>query len=413
MSLSPRFSRIDHEGTRSKWIVAVPAGYNEQSKGDLEFSRIEVPRKNGQLARITLGRYLCQHPKLQGYNCFAIDRNGYGSKAPTGGDMGENKDGRGSQPRTPFGGDLQAPDTPVQVQPETLVNLNQYALKVDVHAAIEQVRAEVEDQKPVLINLAPLPDQPDFQPVKGVAHAALCDVLICVAGGIHPYLVGPAGTGKTHLAGQVADTLGKELAICGAMLTKHEVTGYQNASGEYVTTAAREAFEHGKILLWDEVDSSSPAALVAVNAMLANDRYTFPDKTVNRHPDFVCIAAGNTYGTGADREYVGRVQLDAATLDRFAFIEIGYDLKVEAAITRANYMQHGGDDPSTLDKWLTSVVAVRDLIREKSIRHIVSPRAAVNGAILLARGMAHETVVKMVLIKGVSADVEVQLRSAI
>jgi hypothetical protein len=45
----------------------------------------------------------------------------------------------------------------------------------------------------------------------------------------------------------------------------------------------------------------------------------------------VCAAA-NTYGTGADALYVGRNQLDAATLDRFYVVEMDYDRKLEAKL---------------------------------------------------------------------------------
>ena len=41
------------------------------------------------------------------------------------------------------------------------------------------------------------------------------------------------------------------------------------------------------------------------------------------------IAAGNTIGHGADYEYVGRNQLDAASLDRFAIVQIDYSVEIE------------------------------------------------------------------------------------
>ena len=50
-----------------------------------------------------------------------------------------------------------------------------------------------------------------------------------------------------------------------------------------------------------------------------------------RHPDFVCIAAANTWGRGADREYVGRNELDASTIDRFLMgtVPMDYDESLE------------------------------------------------------------------------------------
>ena len=44
----------------------------------------------------------------------------------------------------------------------------------------------------------------------------------------------------------------------------------------------------------------------------------------SRHPDFICIAAANTWGLGATNDYVGILKLDAAFLDRF--VQIFWDV---------------------------------------------------------------------------------------
>jgi cobaltochelatase CobS len=252
----------------------------------------------------------------------------------------------------------------------------------------------------------------DLDPVRiDNAHECLPDILMNVACGNHVYLVGQPAAGKTHIAGQVADAVGRTLYTVGALLTKYEAIGYQTATGEYITTACREAFEHGGVLLWDEVDASTPAALVALNAMLANGEYTFPDRTVKRHPDFVVIAAGNTFGNGADRQFVGRLQLDAATLDRFAFIEMGYDRAVESGIARAEFEAHGGTEPAQLDDWLFKVQYARMQCNEHNLRHVVSPRASVMGARLIARGMPIDKVFTQIIAKGASPDMVAKLGS--
>ena len=51
-----------------------------------------------------------------------------------------------------------------------------------------------------------------------------------------------------------------------------------------------------------------------------------------KHPDFYCIAAGNTNGQGATEEYCGRYQMDESSRDRFAFIKIDYNEKIEKSI---------------------------------------------------------------------------------
>ena len=240
-------------------------------------------------------------------------------------------------------------------------------------------------------------------------HKAFHKILLNVSVGNHVYLAGPAGGGKTHVVGQVAEALGRPFYTTGALLTKYEAIGHVDPNGNYHSTAVREAYEHGGILNWDEVDASMPAALVALNAMLSNDVYQFPDKAVNRHPDFVVIASGNTYGRGADREYVGRMQLDAATLDRFAFISFEYDNAVEDGIARAEFEAHGGEDFAKLGEWIAKVRNTRELVARHKLRMVVSPRASQMGARLLARGCSIEDAFEMLIAKGVNEDTRSKL----
>ena len=64
---------------------------------------------------------------------------------------------------------------------------------------------------------------------------------------------------------------------------------------------------------------------------------------VKRHPKFICIGAGNTYGTGPDRVYVGRQELDGASLDRFDFLEWAYDETLERFIVDSIDATHAAE----------------------------------------------------------------------
>ena len=77
----------------------------------------------------------------------------------------------------------------------------------------------------------------------------------------------------------------------------------------------------------DEIDASIPEVLIILNAAIANGYFDFPAPIgyVEAHKDFRLVAAGNTFGLGADYDYVGRNQLDAASLDRFALVKVDYD----------------------------------------------------------------------------------------
>lgn len=84
----------------------------------------------------------------------------------------------------------------------------------------------------------------------------------------------------------------------------------------------------------DEMDASIPEVLVILNAAIANRYFDFPAPIGYKeaHPDFRVIAAGNTVGQGADYQYVGRNQLDAASLDRFAIVKIDYSEAIENSV---------------------------------------------------------------------------------
>jgi len=50
-----------------------------------------------------------------------------------------------------------------------------------------------------------------------------------------------------------------------------------NAQGKLVRTVYRDSYENGGVFLWDEMDASSPNAMLAFNAGLANGHQDFPD----------------------------------------------------------------------------------------------------------------------------------------
>jgi len=201
---------------------------------------------------------------------------------------------------------------------------------------------------------------------------------------VNVWLGGPAGSGKTKAAEMVAEALGLTFYYTGAITEAYSLLGFKDANGKLVRTPFRECFENGGVFLWDEVDGSSPNALLAFNGALANSHCAFPDGVIRRHPDCIIIAAANTWGNGATNEYVGRLKLDAATLSRFVQIQWNYDSKLEKALT--------GNDA-----WYTRVVSVRTKVQSLGIKVLVTPRASYTGAALLANGISQKDVEEMVL----------------
>lgn len=177
-----------------------------------------------------------------------------------------------------------------------------------------------------------------------------------------------------------------------------------DAHGNYIPTEFRRRFEQGGVFLIDEIDRGNPGVLTALNQAIENGTCAFPDAMIPRHPDFITVAAANTYGTGASREYVGALQLDAATLDRFVMLHWDYDEALETDIARATFTASGGTDSTIISRWLLKVRYARQRATALSIRHIVSPRASIVGADLLGSGLPESTVAPLVLWKGLDSD---------
>lgn len=165
-------------------------------------------------------------------------------------------------------------------------------------------------------------------------HICYDKLKLCVTSNIIPMIVGPAGTGKSTAAEQLSRDLGLRFYMANRIQNTFELVGFVNAAGEYVTTQFYEAYTKGGIFLFDEVDASSPEALVTINAAIAQGYMAFPGHptALPMHKDFKAICAGNTFGTGSTLQYTGRNKLDAATLDRFMIIEWDYDKVLEDKI---------------------------------------------------------------------------------
>lgn len=206
------------------------------------------------------------------------------------------------------------------------------------------------------------------------------------------YLTGPAGCGKTTLAKQLAQALDVAFYTTGTVLSEHQVTGFVDAGGRYHSTPYSDAFRKGGLWLGDEWDAWSPEATLAANSGLANGHGSFPDAPdgVTAHRDFYVIAAANTWGNGADREYVGRNELDAATISRFVTVPMDYDRALETALA------------GQFTEWRDLVWKVREQSRELRVRIMAGTRELVHGVAGLNAGMSFDRVATRVLRRNLS-----------
>ena len=210
---------------------------------------------------------------------------------------------------------------------------------------------------------------------------------------LNVWLYGPTGSGKTFAAAQVADALGLEFGSHGAMIMAAELLGFIDAGGAYHSTAFVERFRNGGVILLDEIDAYDAEALLALNAALANGFLFLPTgERVARHPDFVCIGAGNTCGQGATADYGARSKIDSATLSRFPVkIYWGYDEALESAIC-------GNAD------FAARVQAARRAARESGLKVVIDPRQSIAGAALIAAGMSSDDAAALTFLAGLTPD---------
>lgn len=264
--------------------------------------------------------------------------------------------------------------------------------------AIKELKKEIEElkqRKPLDLIVQINQENPKDL---GLQHSQFPLLLKILASKLNIYIVGPAGSGKTTAAINCAKALNLPFYFTGAVASEFKLTGFIDAQGRIVSTEFRKAFENGGVFLFDEIDASYPQAILAFNAALANDYMDFPDKRVERHKDFYCIAAANTYGQGGDRQYIGRNQLDAASLDRFVFLDWNYDENLERELA-------GNQD------WSDYIQEVRKFIETNKIRHVVSPRASISGAKLLSNGIERDIVEDTILWKGIDEATKQKIKS--
>lgn len=203
-------------------------------------------------------------------------------------------------------------------------------------ATMPKVREKITAEFGLLPQLHEVKTPTETHKITGVTHEKFDTVLNLIANDIPVFLTGAAGTGKNVICKQVAESLGLDFYFTNAVTQEYKLTGFIDANGHYHETQFYKAFKNGGLFFLDEMDGSIPEVLIMLNAAIANGYFDFPVEKVEAHKDFRVIAAGNTFGTGADMEYTGRYQLDAASLDRFALVEIKYSPKIENALANGD-----------------------------------------------------------------------------
>ena len=233
-----------------------------------------------------------------------------------------------------------------------------------------------------------VPERKPWQTTE-VLHEQFDQILHIVMDDEPIYLCGPAGTGKSYLAQQLASALDLEYYYTNSVTDEVQIKGFVDANGHYHGTQFYDAFTKGGIFLLDEVDASIPEALVMLNNAIANKHFSFPNGKAKAHENFRVLAAGNTLGTGADETYTGRYHLDGASLNRFSLIKVDYDKRIETAMARGDtdLVDFARDFRAAVAKTgISCLCTYRDIKRLAKFTAYMSKEDALR--IGLAKGMA-------------------------
>lgn len=254
-----------------------------------------------------------------------------------------------------------------------------------------KVSAEVKKLRPVVVRIG---ERPEVK-VEGRAHCAFAETLDAAVLEKQVFLSGPAGTGKTTLAEQVAEALDLDFGFisCSVGMSESHLLGRPTAQGGYIETSFVHLFENGGVFLFDEVDAADSNTMLVINSALGSTKgkLSIPNRMdkpyAKRHENFYCICAANTWGYGSN-EYVGRNVLDAAFLDRFVMskIEVNYDLDLEAEIA------------NEFPLFIEAVKTMRANTALNRTRRPVSTRLVISGARALMSGKSLKKVLDMFMV---------------
>lgn len=197
----------------------------------------------------------------------------------------------------------------------------------------KEIDAKIRDVRPTKLEIK---TPTGIKEITGVTHTSFSDILTYLYNGQPVYMYGPAGTGKTHMAAQLAEAMGLKFYYSGQLSQEYKFTGFTDAMGNFQPTPFYKAWTEGGLFFLDELDRSFPDVVTDLNGALANGVFDFPAPIgmKEKHPDFRCLAAGNTFGRGATGAYTAANQLDASTLNRFVYVAVDYDKKIEDSIDK-------------------------------------------------------------------------------
>lgn len=233
------------------------------------------------------------------------------------------------------------------------------------------------------------------------AHAMLEKLIFIIGLRKHAYLFGPPGSGKSTGAMHAAEALSLAYGYISLnpQTPESRLLGYMDANGKYQPSVLYKLYKDGGVFCIDEMDNASAGLLTTLNSLLENGIGAFPCGQVQRHPDFIVVATGNTAGRGGNMQFPERRAFDAAFAERFAYLPWGYDEAMERAVALQIFEKAG--------KWVDWVQAVRKYAAQNDPKLVISPRATFGIAEFLSCDKSPFTIqetLDAVLFKGIEPE---------
>lgn len=257
----------------------------------------------------------------------------------------------------------------------------------------ENVKAYIQPTlKNAVLNVQVIDTKGIVRKIEGVVHEKFEVACQLVHDGFPVYFYGASGSGKNVLAEQVAKGLGLDYYYQSCVKDDFVLTGNPTASGGYCESEFYKAFSKGGLFVLDEADSIPQDVSLTLNQAIANGEFTFPViGTIKAHKDFRIIACGNTSMGGASIEYNGRYAQDGAFKNRFAFVRVDYDSRIEESIAK--------NDDEILD-------FIRGLRKAAEDRHItlICGYRQIKGLATYRKIMKPEDVIDMFVTQGMRVD---------
>jgi cobaltochelatase CobS len=269
--------------------------------------------------------------------------------------------------------------------------------------------------KGLTLDVYDAPDAPGIDPHYTWPQPPIMSALLSqMSRGRHVMLWGPAGTGKTSFAEQIAARTGRPFVtiLCDRTTDKEPLVGMLTPKGWQNGLLSRAIRRPGTLILIDEPSAARAGALLALNSVLGPTRDLYVQDTGERivvAPGVLFVLADNTGGLGdSSGQYEDTGRLNRSTLDRIgATHEMGY----LPAPAEARVLSAKTGAPLALAELAVNYASLtRDAYAKGSLSHAVGVRRLLAWCELIVDGADVETAYNLAIHNAAPHDDRESLR---